>query len=96
MPHDRGFGPYFEHAHHGNPLGWIVAFVLFALLFAAAAALLARWLAGRQVAATAGAAPAAADALAVVRMRYARGEIDREQFLQASADLGGAPPPLPG
>jgi hypothetical protein len=26
-----------------------------------------------------------------VRMRYARGELDREQYLQASRDLGGIP-----
>jgi len=31
------------------------------------------------------------DPLELVRMRYARGEIDRDQYLQASRDLGGRP-----
>lgn len=34
-------------------------------------------------------------ALAEARMRYARGEMTREQFLQINADLGGAPPEQP-
>jgi uncharacterized membrane protein len=29
----------------------------------------------------------------LVRLRYARGEIDRETFLQVSQDLGGSGPP---
>jgi putative membrane protein len=33
-------------------------------------------------------------ALELVRSRYARGEISREEFVQVSLDLGG-PPPLP-
>jgi uncharacterized membrane protein len=32
-------------------------------------------------------------ALQEARMRYARGEISREDFLAISADLGGSPPP---
>jgi hypothetical protein len=35
--------------------------------------------------------PGGHDPLEVVRMRYARGELDREQYLQASRDLGGIP-----
>jgi uncharacterized membrane protein len=33
------------------------------------------------------------DPAEIVRRRYARGEIDRETFLQLSQDLAGAPPP---
>ena len=34
-------------------------------------------------------------ALATLRMRYARGEISRSDYLQTTADLGGPPVPLP-
>jgi uncharacterized membrane protein len=33
------------------------------------------------------------DALATIRMRYAKGEMTREEFIQANADLGGSQPP---
>jgi membrane-associated protease RseP (regulator of RpoE activity) len=40
------------------------------------------------------AAPSRADAMEVLRLRYAKGEITREEFLSMSADLGGpATPP---
>ncbi len=32
------------------------------------------------------------DPLTIVRLRYARGELTREEFVQASEDLGAAPP----
>ena len=35
------------------------------------------------------------EALATLRMRYAKGEMTREEFLQANADLGGGEPPPP-
>jgi len=35
-------------------------------------------------------------ALAELDLRYARGEIDRAEYLQRRADLLGAPPPHPG
>ena len=42
------------------------------------------------------ATPAAEDtALREARMRYARGEMPREEFLQISTDLGGAPLAVP-
>jgi uncharacterized membrane protein len=90
-----------QHASNENAFWWFFVFLVFALLVGVVAALVFRWLSGRQVSAAA-LAPAAAgpqdEALSLVRMRYARGEIDREQFLQASADLGGGgaypePPP---
>jgi uncharacterized membrane protein len=35
------------------------------------------------------------EALATLRMRYARGEMTREEFLQANADLGNGESPPP-
>ena len=98
----RGYPPpqYLGHVNHGHPLAWILFFILLAILVGLAAAFTMRYLAARR---TGGLRPAmvgmpAGDALSIVRMRYARGEIDRDQFLQATADLGGpteypAPPP---
>jgi putative membrane protein len=34
-------------------------------------------------------------ALEALRLRYARGEMTRQEFLQATEDLGGPAPPLP-
>ena len=83
----------YDHFHHngGHPLAW----VLFALLLIAAAALVViavrALLDGRSRAAPVGALPSARvdEALATARMRYARGEIGREDFLRISEDLGG-------
>jgi putative membrane protein len=33
------------------------------------------------------------DALQEVRLRYARGEMNRQEFVQRYRDLGGSPPP---
>ena len=84
--------PYWEHAGDGHPFGWLLVLLIVAVVVGIVSALVFRWLAGRQVG-TLRLAPVAggpaADALGVVRLRYARGEIDREQFLQTTADLGG-------
>ena len=85
--------PYWEHAGNGHPFLWLLFFIVLAVVVGLVAAFVFRRLAGRQGGALR-LAPAAggqaADALGVVSMRYARGEIDREQFLQATADLGGS------
>jgi uncharacterized membrane protein len=87
----------FEHrgGHH-----WI-AFVFFVLLLIAIALLvvgLVRWgLAQRGAAGVAAVSSGGSDeALAMLRLRYARGEIGRDDFLVAHSDLGGgqAPPPI--
>lgn len=39
--------------------------------------------------------PAMDPALAELRLRYARGEVSREDFLRISTDLGAPPPPPP-
>lgn len=90
-----GFAPYAEHAHNGHPFLWLLFLVVLAIVVGFAGAFVFNRLAGRRASwpSPAGVAGApAGDALTIVRLRYARGEIDREQFLQATADLGGASP----
>jgi uncharacterized membrane protein len=89
--------PYWEHTGHADHgWEWLVALLLVALIIGIVTAIVVRWLAARQASAlpvaAAGIGPVD-DALGIVRMRYARGESDREQYLQATADLGGAQPP---
>jgi uncharacterized membrane protein len=91
----------YPELHHGGPsaLAWTI-FALQVLLLLGLAALLASTLTrGRRRPAIAG-APAAAparrdDPLDVIRMRYARGELTRDDYLQARGDLGGPTDELP-
>ena len=87
----HGFPPGFEH--HGGGHHWITM-LLFVLLVAAliALAISAARLAFRRPSKGAPAS-GADDALGTLRMRYARGEIGRDEFLLAHADLGGGQPP---
>lgn len=76
----------FGHGHHGGTsfLWWL----LFVLLLAA----LAVWAATAFRVAGRGAPALAADpALAELRLRYARGEVARDDFVRVSADLGAPP-----
>jgi uncharacterized membrane protein len=85
--------PFMEHAGHGHQFLWLIFFLLLAVLIGVVAAFAMRRLAGHRAMAlpfAPAAAGMAGDALSVVRMRYARGEIDREHFLQTTTDLGGA------
>jgi putative membrane protein len=84
---------YYVHAHHGHPFLWLVLFLLFLALIAFALYSLFRLTRGGGTAAPAAATPAGDAALESVRMRYARGEIDRDEFIRLSTDLG-APPPV--
>jgi len=77
--------------HHdgGHPFAWILL-LLFLIAIAALAVIAVRALTARRATPVAAALPARGDdALATVRMRYARGEIAREEFLRLSEDLGG-------
>lgn len=81
--------------HHGggpNVLAWLF-FVAFLVLIALAIFALVRGVRPQLVTAPPQVPPPLDGPLAAVRMRYARGEISREDFLQAEADLGGAGPP---
>ena len=87
-PGDPG-GRRFVHFHHDRPLTWLLVALLVALIV-----VLAAWLATRLARRGTGPQPGAAvavpldGALDTVRLRYARGEIAREEFLRLSADLG--------
>ena len=90
-PFGRGFGlgPVLVHQQRPTALDW-VTFALVVLLVLATAALLMSWFAdrhGRQTPALAGASGTVADPLDVLRIRYARGEIGRDEFVQATHDL---------
>jgi uncharacterized membrane protein len=85
--------------HYGGPsaYGWTVfalqLVIVLGIVWLVASLLLGGRL-GRGQPAAAAAGPvlpprAGDDALTVLRMRYAKGEIEREQYLLATADLGG-------
>jgi putative membrane protein len=85
--------------HHGGPgpFGWTVL-ALQLLLVLGVAWLLVSLLLGRfsRHPAAAAAAPTAtreSQPLETLHMRYARGEIGRDEYLQARSDLGGEPYP---
>jgi uncharacterized membrane protein len=99
-----GFGHGFlEHGHHHGPgpLAWAILAILLAVLIVSLVNLGLGLARGRGRRWPGGGFPGGSSldrALALLRLRYARGEISRDEYLQASADLG-APPmeePLPG
>ena len=88
---------WYEGGHHAD-YGWLHLVLFLALLAALAFIAYALWR-GRP-ALTAGAPPAAGGvgtdhALAELRLRYARGDIDREDYLRRAADLGDTTAILP-
>ncbi len=70
----------------GMAMRWIAVLVFLAFLGLLVIGIALLWRKG-------GSAAAIDDAVNTIRMRYANGEMTREEFLQANADLGG---PLPG
>jgi uncharacterized membrane protein len=100
-PPFRGFGGDGTLVyHHGGPgaIGWTV-FALQILLVLGVGWLLASLFLGRfgRRPVVAAGAPARAESapLEILHLRYARGEIDRDAYLQARSDLGGGPEPEP-
>jgi uncharacterized membrane protein len=98
MP-DR-FGRGFDYAPHHHYVAGVLMLVLFAVLIGViiwAVIRITRTEAGKKAAALTGPPPPPAaledPALAALRMRYAKGEIDRDEFVRTSSDLGVAPPP---
>ena len=92
--HDYDYSHTVDHGPH--VLGWLIFAVLLALLVFAVVLAFSR--VGRGWASAASSPPAAVrppteDPLEILRLRYARGEVDRDAFLQSSADLGGPSPP---
>ena len=93
-----------RHAHDGwwgGPFHAIVLLLLLGLLVAGAVWLVRRFSRGGFAPAVAGPAVmptalvAADPAVAALRMRYASGEVSREEFQQAMKDLGGVAGPPP-
>ena len=81
--------------HHGGHgfFGWFLLFLVVALLIGLIVAYATRLL-GSHSPAAAGTAPRTGDdPVELLRLRYARGEIDRDTFVQTNADLGGPAPP---
>ena len=84
----------FLHVHHGgHRVLWLLLLILFLALVVLAVARLVRLLRGG-CPGPSGKVPAADAAVESVRLRYARGEIGRDEFVRVSSDLG-APPPAP-
>jgi putative membrane protein len=86
---------FVEHA--GNAGGWPdglswVMFALLLLLFLMAVATLALALYDRSHRSSSVASSAA---LTELELRYARGEMGRDEYVQRRADLGGPPAPAP-
>ena len=99
-PHP-GYRPFVDHP--GHPWFWLLVVVA-----VAAATVLIVWLiVRRRPVPSSGSAPYGAPpapygttvaphadpALEQARLRYARGEVSREEYLRIVADLGGTPPP---
>ena len=101
---DRGFFPQMHrgfdrgYMHHGyfhdggrpHVLAWVIFALLVAVLVGVAVLIASRYAARRGARlgrpAIAGGPP---DPLLLLQLRYARGEINRDEYLQASRDLGG-------
>ena len=107
-PRGFGFGPVLvqHQQNHPDALAWATFALVLLLVLTVGAMIVARFAArrsrrwpgpgrGRRHFAFAGAGPRH-DPLDVLRWRYARGEIGRDEFLQGTSDLaarGEAPPP---
>jgi putative membrane protein len=101
MRPSNGFGPMMNHQiilnghqHSGHPFGWVLLFILLALVVALVVWIVLR-VRGEGTAVRQVVAAPVDDAVDVVRMRYAKGEIDRREFLKVIADLGAPPEPPP-
>jgi len=87
----NGPGPYRFEWHHGHQLFPWLFFVIFVVLAVLAAVALVRtWRVTPRAAAAGPAGPGGDPALAELRLRYARGDIARDEYLRRAADLGDA------
>jgi uncharacterized membrane protein len=74
----------------GFAVRWIAWFLFMAFLALLALGVALLWRRGSGPKVDAGSGDEALDA---IRLRYARGELTREEFLQLNKDLGGPEPP---
>jgi putative membrane protein len=79
----HGFGNQFGFGF--NPLGWILSFVFWALIIAGIV-LLVVWLA-RNVGRTTFGTPVGESPLDILRARYAKGELTKQQYEEMRRDL---------
>jgi uncharacterized membrane protein len=77
---------------HGHTAFWVVVLVLFVALLLLAIFAVVHLVRRPSPGAEAPAAGVADPAVGSARLRYARGEIDREEFVRVSTDLGAVPP----
>jgi len=92
MPYHRAF--VIDHPGFWGRVGWLLPFVLFALVLALAAFAVVRYVEHATRTTTPPPASAGPDAaLHQVRYRYATGQLSREEYFRLLVDLGAAPPP---
>ena len=86
---------YVQHGGGPHIFAWLLFVFLLLLLIGLAVLVLTRFSITQRSPALPAPVPmrAGEDPQELLRLRYARGEIDRETFLQVSQDLGGNPPP---
>jgi uncharacterized membrane protein len=90
-------GRYYPYMEHGGThlVGWLIFAVLLALLALAVVYAVTRTGVGARPRPALGPPAHPEDPLAVLRLRYARGELTREEYLRTSEDLGVPPPTSP-
>jgi putative membrane protein len=96
MPPQQGFDHGFDAGHHLFGSGWpILGIAMFLILISVVVWAVLRITRAEARPAFAGGPPTprADGALDEVRLRYARGEMTRDEFVQRFADLGGPTPP---
>ena len=97
-----GYGPVVDHIHQGNtPLQWATFALVLLLVFAFAMFVVATWSGRgknrphrRMLFGPPGVRGPRPDALEVLRMRFASGQMTREEFLQAAGDLTSTAPTM--
>lgn len=90
-------GRYYPYMDHGGThlVGWLIFAVLLALLALAVVYAVTRMGVGARPRPVLGPPAHPDDPLTVLRLRYARGELTREEYLRASEDMGVPPPTTP-
>lgn len=80
---------------HGFAFRWFVVFMFLAFLAVLVVGAVLLWRRGTGASGTT--VPRVDEAVTTIRMRYAKGEMTQQEFLEANEALGGPPPtpPLP-